>query len=172
MAEDRYLPRQQALAASTQYDKRLLTPVALERARPFMDRASRRTVNQVTMKETMKAVREIKNIARKKFPSTKSTGDRIARAREGDIKWTSSSSVEAPTGSPPVLLRRVGSLGSLEVTVSVVASGRGTPSPLLQMWIAGAEIESESSVTIDGISGLAAAAHARRGWELWERSSR
>jgi hypothetical protein len=50
-----------------------------------MDRASRRTVNQVTMKETMKTIRDIMNVARKKFPSTKSTGDQIARAREGDI---------------------------------------------------------------------------------------
>jgi hypothetical protein len=117
-----------------------------------MDRASRRTVNQVTMKETTKTIKDIKNVARKKFPSTKSTGDRIARAREGDIMWASISSAEASTRSPPDLLKGVGFLGFLESTASVVASAGATPSPSLQLWIVG--IESRSSVTIDDISGL------------------
>ena len=117
-----------------------------------MDRASRRTVNQVTMKETMKTISDMTNVARKKFPSTKSTGDRIARAREGDIMWASISSAEASTHSPTDLLKGVGLLGFLESIVSVVASAGGTPSPSLQLWIVG--VESRSSVTIDGISGL------------------
>lgn len=128
-----------------------LTPVAPESARSSTDRTSRRTVNQVTIKETIKMIREIKNVARKKLPSTKSMGDRIERAWEGEITWSSSSSAGVSTGSLPDLVR-VGSFGCHESVVDVVAGARGTPSPFLLMWIGG--IESGSSATIDDISGL------------------
>ena len=80
MAEHRYLPRKQALATSTQHDRHKLTQVVLERVPSFTSRTSWKTVNQVTIKETTKMIREIKNVARKKLPSTKSMGDRIERA--------------------------------------------------------------------------------------------
>ena len=50
------------------------SPVALERIRSFTERASWRTVNQVTVMKMMKMMREIKGIA-KKLPSKKWTGD-------------------------------------------------------------------------------------------------
>jgi hypothetical protein len=116
-----------------------------------MDRTSRRTVNQVTIKEMMKMIREIKNVARKELPSTKSMGDRIERAWEGEITRASPSSEGVSAGSLPDLLR-VGLLGFHESVVDVVAGTRGTPPPSLLMWIAW--IELGSSVTIDGISGV------------------
>ena len=51
-----------------------LTPAELETSRPFIDRASRRTVNQVIVKEMTKKIKE--NIVMKKLPNTKWTGEK------------------------------------------------------------------------------------------------
>ena len=58
----------------------------------MIDRASWRTVNQVTAKKKMKMIKEIENVAKKKLPSTKWTG----RGRGGRL-----TSAEAPDGRRP-----------------------------------------------------------------------
>jgi len=58
------------------WSKQVLTPVALlERIRSVIDRASWKTVNQVTARKKVKMIKVIKNTVKKKFPSTKWTGD-------------------------------------------------------------------------------------------------
>ena len=55
--------------------KQGLTPVSLEKPWSLIDRASWRTANHATTKKMVKITREIEDIARRKFPSTKWTGD-------------------------------------------------------------------------------------------------
>jgi len=74
-----------------------LTPVVLERTRSFIDRASRRTVNQVTVKKTVEMIREIKDIEMTKFPRMKWMRDGV-----GGIALISSST-QASAGPPPDL---------------------------------------------------------------------
>ena len=58
------------------WSKHVLTPVALlERIRSVVDRASRKTVNQVTAKKKVKMIRVIDNTVKAKLPSTKWIGD-------------------------------------------------------------------------------------------------
>ena len=110
--------------------KHRLTPVALERAHSFMDRASRRTVNQATAKKQKRMIREIRNIAKKTLSSTTWTGDRVERAEERGI---TSSSVKAPANRSSELGvpgPRVGSLGSPARPAGVAWGAGGTGSCL------------------------------------------
>ena len=105
-----------------------LTPVALESTRSFIDRASWKTVNKVTVKKMMKIFREIKDIAKKKLFSARWTSDRVERIGGWGI-MTSSLSAEVPAdrlsdfGVPGPGVRSLGSPGWLG---DVVWSVEGT----------------------------------------------
>ena len=64
----------------------------LENTRTFIDRASRRTVNQITAEKAIKTIREIKDIT-KRLPSTMWAGDRVERVGRWGIAILSLSAV-------------------------------------------------------------------------------
>ena len=92
--------------------KHRLTPVALERAHSFMDRASRRTVNQATAKKQERMIREIRNIAMKTLPSTTWAGDRVEMAGGRGITSSSVKALANRSSDLGVPGPRVGSFGS------------------------------------------------------------
>ena len=106
-------------------------------------------MNQVTTEKTVKRVREIENIAKKKLPRTK-------RMRDGAVEgitliWSSSAQLSAdPMQEFKILgLERVEPLG---IFGWIVRSAGDMTLPWASTWAAG--VGSRSPVTIDEISGL------------------
>ena len=110
--------------------KRRLTPVALERAHSFMDRASRRMVNQPTAKKKKRIIREIRSIAKKTLLSTVWAGDRVEKVGEWCIMSPSVKASVNRLSDLGVPGPRVGSSGSPVPSFGVVCGAGGTDSCL------------------------------------------